>query len=147
MQAVSLTTLGLVAQAVTGVASAISQYQAERYNARVARQMALAAQRQAAWEERQKREEARRLLARQRALYGKAGVAFAGSPLEVFEETVRKAELDAMAIRYAGAVEAGRARSMARWSQYMAGQRLLGGLAGTGTTLLTQMRKYGIGMQ
>jgi len=79
---------------------------AGEFNARVAEENAEAARLQAAEKERRFRISSRKLLGLTRARIGGSGVAFDGSVLDVLEETVSNAELDALTIRHAGEVSA-----------------------------------------
>ena len=114
-------TLGMTAIGGATLLSAFGQYQAGEayeaagdynarildYNARVLEGHAEAARQSAAFEEVKQRREARRLKAAQRARYAKGGVVMTeGTPLRVLTETAAEAELDALAIRYAGEVKA-----------------------------------------
>ena len=83
------------------------------YNAAVARQSAQASIEKADYDETIHREKVRKLLSSQRASYGAAGVDMAGSPLLVLEDTAAQGEMDALAIRYGGKVEAGQKLSQA----------------------------------
>lgn len=79
----------------------------------VAEQGALAAQEKAKYDETLHRERIRKTLSTMRSLYGKSGVDATGSPLLALEDTAAQGELDALAIRYGGDVEAARNRSEA----------------------------------
>ena len=102
----------------TGVSvySAISQAQAQSsmasYNALIARQNAALAAEQMGIAKKEKdiiaarqARESEKYLAAQRAGFAKAGVGMEGTPLIVAAESMVGAELDALAIRYAGTVE------------------------------------------
>jgi hypothetical protein len=113
------------------------------YNAEVAEQNARAERDKAAIDEKAHRESIRRILATQRALYGKGNMSMEGSPLLVQEDTNLQGELDALAIRYGGDVAAARNRSEANVARMtgrnnayaakagyiQAGSTLLGGLS------------------
>jgi hypothetical protein len=139
---------GQAAEAVGGYNAQIAQQ-----NAQVAEENAVEAERAARAREAQSRQESRRVLARQRALAGVSGVATEGSPLLVMLESSRQAELDALRERYAGAIEARRARqqgALARaggqLSQYEAQQYGRAARIGAGTTLLTGLTSLGAGL-
>lgn len=105
-----------VVAAATGAYSAISQGQAQSrmsaYNAMIAKQNATLAAKQIGIARTEKgiteaksMSNANRVLASERAAYAKAGVNLEGSSLMVEATTQSNAELDALAIRYAGTVE------------------------------------------
>lgn len=110
-------TVLLVASTVFSAGTSIYEGQQAKktadYNAQVAEQNAVAAEQKAAYDETLHRERVRKLLSSQKALYGKSGVDLAGSPLLALQETAGQGELDALAIRYGGDVEAARNRSAA----------------------------------
>ena len=122
----SSTALNLILQAIgTGVKvySQVEQGKQQtriaEYNAAVAENNAKAASEKAAFEASQRTREKRRLLSRQAALYGKAGVVTTeGSPLLVMAQTALEEELQVAAIRYGGKVQAQRYRSEAELSRY-----------------------------
>lgn len=94
----------------TAMAAYSSYQQAEysrdvgRYNKAIAKQEAEQAEREAAIAASKKRQEGQRALARQRALYGKAGVSLSSkSPLLVMEEAIAESEHDALLEEYYGA--------------------------------------------
>jgi len=160
---------GLILQAASSAYGYYSQGRAEKqaadYNARMAEYQAKAAERQAKWAEynaalaqqeaekkaRKKELERERLLARQRAKYGKSGVQLEGTPLLVMEETGRLLDEDIADILYGGELEAYNYRMHAQtyrtgagMLEAKAGLRRFEGDAGlragtlmAGTTLLT----------
>lgn len=134
--------------AAVGAYSVVSQSRAQaawgKYNAKVAERNAMMAKLGAEKEAGRKRAEVRKLLARQRAVYGKAGVEFEGSPLLVMADTAAEGELDALLIEYRGLTQSQAQRSQAeldrmkaratkRAGWYGAGQSLLGGAARAGS--------------
>lgn len=114
------------------------------YNASVAEADAAAAKQKAEYDEKMHRERVRRLLSSQRAAYGKSGVDLAGSPLLMLQDTAKEGELDALAIRYGGDVEASRNRSEANLLR-MQGRaaRTSGYLQAGGTLLSGGAKAYG----
>jgi len=113
------------------------QQEAAKANARIALGQAGVEQAKYQLEEKRHRERARRLLARQKSLYLKAGVTMEGTPLDVITETATEAERDAILIQATGIgaymekiAEAGMFR------QYGKAARTAGYLR-AGTTLLT----------
>jgi hypothetical protein len=79
----------------------------------------------------------RKLLSSQKAAYGKSGVDLAGSPLLALQETVEQGELDALAIRYGGDVDASRNRSAAEISRMEGKAARTSGYLQAGSTLLS----------
>ena len=105
-----------VLSAAVGGYSAYAQGQAQSrmssYNALIARQNASLAAEQMGIAKKERGiieakhiRESEKYLAAQRAGYAKAGVEMEGTPLLVAAESMANAELDALAIRYAGTVE------------------------------------------
>ena len=83
-------TVAIVIAAVTAVASATgaviqadSSRKQANYNADVAEQNAVAVKKQTDVQEKIHRENVRKILATQRALYGKSGLSMTGSPLPI----------------------------------------------------------------
>ncbi len=109
--------IALVAIAVVGAGGALyageQQRKAASYSADIAEQAARAAQAKAAYDEERHRERIRKTLSTIRSLYGKSGVDMTGTPLLALEETAAQGEMDALAIRYGGDIEAARQRSEA----------------------------------
>ena len=110
-------TIALAASAVVGIAGALysgeQQRKAASQAADVADQGAAAAEAKAKYDETLHRERIRKTLSTMRSLYGKSGVDATGSPLLALEDTAAQSELDALAIRYGGKIEASRNRSEA----------------------------------
>lgn len=114
LDASAINLIGSIVSAVGGVAKGTSALRGRSQASKEA-DLRLSASRidadftrkQAAVAARRSRAEGERLVGRQIALYGKAGVvAHAGTPLLVLEETLREAELDAMLALEAGEQEA-----------------------------------------
>ena len=132
-----------VAAAGAGAYSADQQRRAGNqqadYNAAVAEEDAKAAKAKAEYDELAHRENVRKILAAQRALYGKSGVSMEGSPLLVMEDTEKQGELDALAIRYGGDVASARSRSEANLARMQGRNNAYaakGGYIQAGSTLL-----------
>jgi len=125
-----------------------SQNEWSQYNAAVAERDAVAAQQSAEYDAAQKRKETAKLIGRQRALYGKAGVTFEGSPLELMEETASQGELDALMIEREGKLKAGNYQSEAALSRMKGSSAQKAGYYGAGSSLLTgassAMTAYGL---
>jgi len=113
-----------------------SQSDWNKYNAQVAERNAKTAKAVAEVEAARKRRETQRLSSRQRALYGKAGVTFEGSPLLVMEDTAAEGELDALLIEYRGLTQTQAYQSQAESSRMKARQAKAAGWYGAGTSLL-----------
>lgn len=139
MMAVSMAVAaaGAGVQAIGQYQQAKSEAQWHEYNAKVAEMNAIAAKQQAEYEEQKHRRETERILSRQRALYGKAGVRLEGSPLLVMEETAAEAEMDALAIRRGGYIQSERYKSEAGIERMKAQSTRRAGAYKAGTTLLT----------
>lgn len=108
-----------------------------RYNAKMAERDAKTAEQNAKYAAGQKRKETKRLLGRQRALYGKAGVTMEGSPLVVAQETVAEGEMDALMIERGYAIEAQRYRAEKALYRARGAAAKRAGYWAAGTTLLT----------
>lgn len=133
-------TYALIAAAVAAagtVYSGVQQKKAADTNAAISEQNAIAAQQKAAYDEQMHREGVKKLLSAQRALYGKSGVEMAGSPLLVMEDTAAQGELDALAIRYGGDVNAARNRSAANLSRMQGSTAMTASYFQAGSTLLS----------
>ncbi len=105
-------------------AQAKSEAAWQDYNAKLAEREAIETQTAAAFEERKHRKAGERLKARQRVLFGKAGIQPTGSALEVLEGTASELEIDALMIRRSGTVGARRLTAEAQLSR-MAGRSAL----------------------
>ena len=137
-------TIGTVVQTVGTIASAYAswrsgelQKEAAKFNAQLALGQAFTERAKYQLEEKRHRERTRRLLARQKALYLKAGVTMEGTPLDVITETATEAERDAILIGATGIgayMEGIAAKGM--FEQYGRAARETGYLR-AGTTLLT----------
>ena len=114
-----------------------SQEQWNQYNAAVAERDAESARQSAQYEADLKRREGEKLLGRQRALFGKAGVTFEGSPLLLMEETASDIEMDALMIERTGKLTSQRYQSEATLSRMKGASAKRAGYYGAGTTLLT----------
>ena len=144
---------GIAMQGVSSVVSIYGQEQQsrtqtsmEKYNAKIAYRNAKIAKQNAEYEAKQKRKETTRLIGKQRALYGKAGVTMEGSPLEVIQETAAQGEMDALMIERKYAQEAATYKSQALLHRMRAkayGQQ--GGMKAFGSFLLqyTKRASYG----
>ena len=103
--------LAATATAATGVISYISSRQQAKAarrqaeeQARAAEENAMQARIAAQHEIYLHRRKTQYLLGKQESLYGRAGITMEGTPLAVMEDTIRQAELDAMAKTYQGEV-------------------------------------------
>ena len=140
----------VVITAVAAFGGAYMQYEqgqeqkkAYEANAEIAKADAAATEQKTQYDETAHRENVKRILSRQRALYGSSGVEMQGSPLLVMQDTAAQGEMDALAIRYGGDVEAARKRSEANVMkmQGKSAERL--GMIGAGTTLLSGAGQIG----
>jgi hypothetical protein len=113
------------------------------HSAKMAERDATIAKQNAEYAAGQKRRQTERLLSRQRALYGKAGVTMEGSPLIVAQETAAEGEMDALMIERGYAIEAQRYTTEGRLHAIRGAAAKRAGYWGAGTTLLTSAGKYG----
>lgn len=107
------------------------------YNAAVAERDAETARLNAEYEAGLYRKDTERILSRQRALFGKAGVTLEGSPLLLMAETAAEGEMDALMIERGGKIQAERYRSEAMLSRMSGKMYRRAGYYGAGSTLLT----------
>jgi len=130
-----VTIFAIAAAAGTGI-SAIASYSAYQQQAKVAESNADAASAAARAEEQRLRRDRARRMGSIRAAYGAAGVQATGTPLEVLGDQAMEAELDALAVRYGGAVRSRNFENQADSNRSSAIGSLIGGAAGVGTSLL-----------
>jgi hypothetical protein len=89
----------------SAVAAVSSGQQARRmgeYNALLAERQAEEKRQQAEYQANRQREQGEALRARQRLLFGVAGVTPAGTPTDLMADTAKQLEIDALAIEYGG---------------------------------------------
>lgn len=135
--ATAIAAVAAVVSATGMIVSADAQRRAANQNADIQEQAADAARKKAAYDEQMHRERIEKILSAQRALYGKSGVDMSsGSALLVAEDTASQGELDALAIRYGGDVDAARLRSGANLSRMQGSDAQTAGMIGAGATLL-----------
>lgn len=134
----------MIAMGIGTGMSAYQQYQQGKEQRELYEQRATAAEADAAaitkateYESREKRKEGTRFKARQKALFAKAGVRIAGTPLLVMKETELAFKRDAAFITEGGMVEARRLRSQAGFERDIGKSLYKAGKWGAGTTLLT----------
>jgi len=148
----TIATVGTVASLAGTAVSAWSAIQAGReresaakYNAEMEFIQGIKEKAARQLEERKHREKTQRLLARQKSLYLKAGVAMEGTPLEVIGQTAAEAEIDAMIIEAGGqAAYLERLGRMGMFRELGESYRQAGYLR-AGTTLLTGAGRAMIG--
>jgi hypothetical protein len=154
---ISMMMMAMGASSLISASGSLQEGQASEgaaaYNAAVARQSAQASVDKAAYDEEMHRERVRKLISSQRAAYGASGVDIEGSPLLLLEDTAAQGEMDALAIRYGGEVEASQKRSQAelyelqgknakKASYYKAGSSLLSGGASIAKTYSDSKNPY-----
>jgi len=138
----------LIAGMVTSMAGTLMSVQGQlaqgsaqkkwgEYNAQVAERDAESARQSAEYEAGLKRREGEKILGTQRALFGKAGVTFEGSPLMLMEQTAADVEMDALMIERGGVLTSQRYQSEATLSRMKGQAASRAGYYGAGTTLLT----------
>ena len=128
---------GTAMSAVGQIQAGQSQSEWNNYNAAVAERDTMAARDTADIEASRKRRETQKLLGKQRALYGKAGVTFEGSPLELMEETAAEGELDAMMIQWEGGQRSQKYVDEATLSRMKGKSAKTASYYGAGSSLLT----------
>jgi len=139
--ATAVSIIGTAVGAVGSIAQGQQQQEWANYNAAIAQQQAQTAKATAEWEATQKRKETERLLGKQRALYGVAGVTYEGSPLELMAETAAEGELDALMLERTGKIREQKYMSEAELTKMKGQQAATAGYFGAGTTLLTGASK------
>ena len=136
--------IGSAALSATG---AIMQGQgmksAEEYNAQVARQEAQALRVSTDFEIERRREEQKKLVSRQRALYGKAGVRFSGSPLTVMIDTIASSEMDIATLDYNAKIGISQKTSEAAYRRQLGRGYVTESYVKAGTTLLSTVGSLG----
>ncbi len=129
-------------QALSAISQGRQQSKIAKYNAKVAENDAIAARQASDYEESRFREQTRRLISSQRAAAGASGASLEGSPLLVMLDTIEEAELDALAIRHSGTVEAARGESRAALERLKGRQARQSAWIGAGAALLQGGAKY-----
>lgn len=137
-----LAQVGMGAAAAGGITSAVGSYvqgqqqaDAAKMNADIARREGQIAIEEARRQEQVDREKSARLMSRQRNLYGSSGAMMTGSPLEVMADQAYQAEMDALNIRYQGALRKWKSDSEAENYDWMAGNYSRAGTMGALTRL------------
>lgn len=128
---------GIALSAYGAIQEGQSQSAWASYNAKLAERDAKIAEQNAKYAAGQKRRQTQRLLSRQRALYGKAGVTMEGSPLMVAQDTAAEGEMDALMIERGYKLEAQRYRAEKGLSRARGAAAKRQGYYKAGTTLLT----------
>jgi len=108
-----------------------------QYNAAVAQQNAEATRQSYQYQADQKRAESEKTLARQRALYGKAGVELSGTPLDLMAETASEYEMDALMLEREGKLAIYRGGSQSEIDLLTGKSSKTASYYGAGSTLLT----------
>lgn len=129
--------IGVAVSTTAAIQAAEQQQQVAKFNAKVAKNQALAARQAAEANANQRRETLKRVLAQQRAAIGGSGVSdTTGSPLLVQIESARQAELDALRIAHGGEQRGLGFESEAAYARYAGRQAATAGYIGAGTSLL-----------
>lgn len=103
----AMTAAGAIQQGQAAAAQGRAQQQAQQYNAVVKEQNAALARQQAGAREEQQRRQARQVLGQQQAALAQAGIGVGfGSALDIEEQSMVRAELDALTIAYEGELQA-----------------------------------------
>jgi hypothetical protein len=129
-----------VAAAAMSAASSIQQGKqasaAAKFNADMQNRNAGIARQQAAAEEEKQRRLGYMRQGAARAAYGASGVAIEGSPLDILEQSAAQEELDALNIRYRGAIGAQSAEGQAALSSMRGDAAMQAGYMGAGSAIL-----------
>ncbi len=110
--------------------------QAYDFNANVAENNATQAIALSAQQERQQRIIGRKAVGHIEASYGASGVTQEGSALDVLAESMASAEMDALNIRYSGAVKSSNFSNEASLNRFNASSARAGGRIGAAATVL-----------
>lgn len=129
-----------VAAAAMSAASSIQQGKqasaAAKFNADMQNRNAGIARQQAAAEEEKQRRLGYMRQGAARAAYGASGVSIEGSPLDILEQSAAQEELDALNIRYRGAIGAQSAEGQAALSSMRGDAAMQAGYTGAGSAIL-----------
>ncbi len=129
-------TIALVAGLVGAAGSTLSGIQASRGQAKAADAEAKSLREQAAFDERESRQRARRVIAKGRAVGAASGVDIgSGSPLLLELESAREAELEAQAIRAGGRNRVAGKKFESRLARGRIPGQIAGGVFKAGTAL------------
>lgn len=141
-----LALVGAGVAAAAQIQAGKQQQKALEFNAAVQRNQAIREEFAAQGQADIIRERGRRLQARQRTQFAKAGVGLAGSPLLVFEETASIIAEDVSATLFGGRQRASFSRSQAGFSLAQGRSAFRAGVIGAGTSLLsgasTSIRRF-----
>ena len=128
---------GMVISAAATTYSAYKQKEMADYNADLIKDQTKAEESRAKVEESRHREQLKKLIGTQRAMYGKSGVTTEGSPLLVMEETAAQGEIDALLIRQHGQARAAELSGERALVTMGGRQAFYGGITRAGGSLLT----------
>ena len=131
--------IGIIAALVSAgsaIYSASQQRKTAEYRAQLAEEAGEEVKAGTELEVARHRERTKRLQARQRASYAKAGVLMEGSPLEVLADTQAQADLDQLIIEHGGYVSERAQKRSAMWERQAGKSAQTAGYIGAGTSLL-----------
>jgi hypothetical protein len=123
-------------QAGGKVASGIGENNAAKYNANILNMQAGQVAANAGMEEAKLRREQRQEIGRQVATAAGSGLTQSGSIVDVMRQNIENQEMDALTLRYRGAIEGAGLKAQAKMTKYEGKQALYGGIAGAGSKLL-----------
>ena len=129
-------------QAAGSIVSGIQQDKISKYNARVSEQAAISAEKKAEFDETAHRERVRKAMSTQRTRIAKSGIDVTGSPLLAIEESAAAGELDVLAIRHGGDVEATRLRSQAKGERFAGKSAKRASFLSAGGSLLSAKAQF-----
>ena len=145
--AVAVVVVGVVAALASGYAAysaSEAQADAQRHQAKLAKNQAINAQNAAAVEMENRRESFKRQMAAQRALMGASGVQLGeGSTLLVEVDAGEQAALDLARVRYAGEVRSTTYQDESRLMRWQSGVTRTQGRVSTGASLLSSGAQVG----
>ena len=142
-----LAIVAALVSAGSAVYSASQQRKTAAYRARLAEEAGEEVAAGTEFEKARAEREGKRLKARQRASYAKAGVKMEGSPLEVLADTQAELDLQQMVIEHGGYVSERGYRRQAMWEKQAGRSAQTAGYIGAGSSLLAGSYKAYSGYQ
>lgn len=137
----ALQVAGAGLSAIGSIQSANAQAAGMEAQAKLNERQALIEQQASAFDAQRERENAQRIMARQRAGYLASGVALEGSPTAVIEDTAAEAALDIAAIQYGGNLRASNYQAQAGVDRMNAKATRTGGMISGATSLVSGLAR------
>lgn len=135
-------TVGTAFKTLGQIKAGFDAARAEKYNAKVLEVASKDALARGRLTEYLLRRQSEKLLAKQRALYAKAGVLLEGSPLEVMADSLANYEMEMALRKYEAEALSRRYASEAQYKRYLARKQKESALFGAGKTLLTTSERF-----